>query len=66
MMRIALVLTCLILMPLTVKAFDTPSKEEVAELIKKVKAARALENIDPSAKDAVPVMPAQIMALFKP
>jgi HEAT repeat protein len=61
MMRIALVLTCLLLMPLTVRAFDTPSKEEVAELIKKVKAgdskaARALENIDPSAKDAVPLL----------
>jgi hypothetical protein len=60
-MRTTLGFICLLTMPLTVRAFDTPSKEEVAELIKKVKAgdakaARALENIDPSAKDAVPLL----------
>ena len=46
-------------------AFDAPSKEEVATLVKQLadkssrvrsNAARTLENLDPAAKDAVPVL----------
>jgi hypothetical protein len=60
-MRTSLFISCLLAISANASAFDTPSKEEVAELIKRVKkadakAARALENIDPSAKDAVPLL----------
>jgi HEAT repeat protein len=61
---------CLILLGLALAlpvaaAADAPSKEEVANLVKQLKeknptvrnnAARALESLDPSAKDAVPVL----------
>jgi HEAT repeat protein len=53
------------LVPVSAIASDAPSKDDVAALIKQLKdispavrnkAARALENLDPAAKDAVPVL----------
>jgi HEAT repeat protein len=60
---LAFALTPILATPAT--AFDAPSKDEVATLVKQLKdkspavrskAARALENLDPAAKDAVPVL----------
>jgi HEAT repeat protein len=64
-MRIILALALGTIVAIPATAFDAPSKEEVANLVKQLadkspnvrnKAARALENLDPAAKDAVPVL----------
>jgi HEAT repeat protein len=64
-MRLLFSAALLMALPITVVAFEPPTKEEVAALVKqlkdndpnkRIKAARALETIDPNAKEAIPVL----------
>ena len=65
MLRKLVIIACILTLA-SPAAFAADSKDEVAKLLKQLRedkdpsarsrAARALENIDPSAKDAVPVL----------
>src|SRR5262245_50920241 len=64
-MRMLCVLGLLTVFPISSIASEPPTKDEVAALVKQLKdsdfskrskASRALESLDPAAKDAIPVL----------